>query len=158
MIPEARVEPGCDATGAGSELPADQPDARMDAGDIHASAATPAHSESLESSTSAAQSSCGARATLCDTAEYGVLGRDTPLNKLRTWVGGLERIGDAEQVVALLVQSEVSLANLKLFTVDELAATGIGAAVACELLSQLSSLEQSPRGSPITGARSTSSF
>jgi uncharacterized C2H2 Zn-finger protein len=144
----ARVEPGCDATGAGSELPADQPDAHMDAGDSHASAATPAHSESLESSTSAAQSSCGARATLCGTVEYGVLGRDTPLNKLRMWVGGLERIGDAEQVVALLVQSEVSLVNLKLLTVDELAATGVGEAVACELLSQLSSLEQSPRGSP----------
>jgi hypothetical protein len=64
-------------------------------------------------------------------------------------VGGLERIGNAEQVVALLVQSEVSLANLKLFTVDELAATGVGEDVACELLSQLSSLEQSPRGSPI---------
>jgi hypothetical protein len=51
-------------------------------------------------------------------------------------VGGLERIGDAEQVVALLVQSEVSLANLGAFTVDELAATGIGEAAACELLSQ----------------------
>jgi hypothetical protein len=139
------VETGCDATGAGSELPADQPDAHMDAGDSHASAATPAHSESLESSTSAVQSSCEARATLCDTAEYAVLGRDTPLNKLRTWVGGLEHIGDAEQVVALLVQSEVSLVNLKLLTVDELAATGVGEAVACELLSQLSSLEQSPR-------------
>jgi 2C-methyl-D-erythritol 2,4-cyclodiphosphate synthase len=63
-------------------------------------------------------------------------------------VGGLERIGDAEQVVALLVQSEVSLVNLKLLTVDELAATGVGEAVACELLSQLGSLEQSPRGSP----------
>jgi hypothetical protein len=147
----ARVEPGCDAAGAGSELRADQPDAHMDAGDSHASAATPAQSESLDSSTSAAQSSCGARATLCGAAEYGVLGRDTRrnLNKLRTWVGGLERIGDAEQVVALLVQSEVSLDNLKLLTVDELAATGVGEAVACELLSQLSSLEQSPRGSPI---------
>ena len=41
---------------------------------------------------------------------------------LRAWVDGLERIGDAEQVVALLVESEVSLANLGLFTVDELAA------------------------------------
>jgi hypothetical protein len=51
-------------------------------------------------------------------------------------VGGLERIGDAEQVVALLVQSEVSLANLGSFTVDELAPTGIGEAAACELLSQ----------------------
>ncbi len=45
----------------------------------------------------------------------------------RAGVGGLERIGDAEQVVALLVQSEVSLANLGAFTVDELAAMGINA-------------------------------
>ena len=51
-------------------------------------------------------------------------------------MGGLERIGDAEQVVALLVQSEVSLANLGAFTVDELAATGIGEAAAGELLFQ----------------------
>ncbi len=57
---------------------------------------------------------------------------------LRAWVGGLERIGDAEQVVALLVRSEVPLANLGSFTVDELAATSIGEAAAswCELLSQ----------------------
>ena len=51
-------------------------------------------------------------------------------------MGGLERIGDAAQLTALLVQSEVSLANLGSFTVDELAATGIGEAAACELLSQ----------------------
>jgi hypothetical protein len=55
---------------------------------------------------------------------------------LRAWVGGVERIGDAEQVVAMLLQSKVSLANLGSFTVDELAATGIGEATACELLSQ----------------------
>ena len=54
----------------------------------------------------------------------------------RAGVGGLERIGDAEQVVALLVDSEVSLANLGAFTVDELAAMGIGEAAARELLSQ----------------------
>ncbi len=79
-----------------------------------------------------------------DTAYRGdALGRDAPLDELRAWVGGLERIGDAEQVVALLVRSEVSLvrsevslANLGSFTVDELAATGIGKAAACELLSQ----------------------
>ncbi len=64
--------------------------------------------------------------------------RDTLLAELRAWVGGLdsERIGDAERVVALLLQGEVSLANLGLFTVDELAGTGIGEAAACELLSQ----------------------
>ena len=45
-------------------------------------------------------------------------------------------VGDAAQLTALLVQSEVSLANLGSFTVDELAATGIGEAAACELLSQ----------------------
>ena len=55
---------------------------------------------------------------------------------LRAWVDGLERIGDAEQVVALLVRSEVSLANLGAFTVDELAATGIGEAAAGELFRQ----------------------
>ena len=57
---------------------------------------------------------------------------------LWAWVGGLERIGDAEQVVALLVRNEVPLANLGAFSVDELAATGIGEAAAswCELLSQ----------------------
>ncbi len=55
---------------------------------------------------------------------------------LWAWVGGLERIGDAEQVVALLVRNEVPLANLGSFSVDELAATGIGKAAAswCELL------------------------
>ena len=53
-------------------------------------------------------------------------------------MGGLEleHIGDAEHVVALLVQSEVSLTNLGSFTVNELAATGIGEAAACELLCQ----------------------
>ena len=64
------------------------------------------------------------------------LDRDAPLDELRAWVGGLERIGDAEQVVALLVESEVSLANLGSFTVDELAAMGIGEAAASELLSR----------------------
>ncbi len=72
-----------------------------------------------------------------DTAYRGhVLDRDAPLDELRAWVGGLERIGDAEQVVVLLVESEVSLANLGAFTVDELAATGIGEAAACELVCQ----------------------
>jgi hypothetical protein len=51
---------------------------------------------------------------------------DTLLAELRAWVGGLERIGDAEQVVALLLQGKVSLANLGLFTVDELAGTSVG--------------------------------
>jgi hypothetical protein len=74
---------------------------------------------------------------LGDTADRGAaLGRDAPLDVLRAWVGGLERIGDAEHVVALLVRSEVSLANLGSFTVDELAATGIGEAAAGELLWQ----------------------
>jgi hypothetical protein len=38
--------------------------------------------------------------------------------------------------IPLLVRKEVSLANLGAFAVDELAATGIGEAAACELLSQ----------------------
>jgi hypothetical protein len=94
-----------------------------------------------QSSTSEPQSSSAApRAASCATAEGGdVHARDTLLAELRAWVGGLERIGDAEQVVALLLQGEVSLANLGLFTVDELAGTGVGEAVACELLSQFKS-------------------
>ena len=72
-----------------------------------------------------------------DTADRGdALGQKAPLDELRAWVGGLERIGDAEQVAALLVDSEVSLANLGSFTVDELAAMGIGEAAASELVCQ----------------------
>ena len=88
-------------------------------------------------STSTAQASQAVCSTSGDTAYRGdALGRDAPLDELRAWVGGLERIGDAEQVVALLVRSEVSLANLESFTVDELAAMGIGEAAASELLSR----------------------
>ena len=60
----------------------------------------------------------------------------TLLDELRAWAGGLERIGDTERTLALLVQNEVSMANLGSFSVDELATTGIGEAAACELLSQ----------------------
>ena len=60
----------------------------------------------------------------------------TLLDELRAWVGGLERIGDAEQMVALLLQNEVSLANLGLFSVDDLAAIGLRTPVACELHAQ----------------------
>jgi hypothetical protein len=63
-------------------------------------------------------------------------GRDMLLHELRTWMGGLERIGDAEQLVALLVRNEVNLWNLGSFTVDELLELGVGEDVACELLSQ----------------------
>ena len=88
-------------------------------------------------STTEAHASQAVCSTSGDTAERGdALGPDAPLDALRAWVGGLERIGDAEQVVALLVRSEVSLANLGAFTVDELAATGIGEAAAGELLFQ----------------------
>jgi hypothetical protein len=90
-------------------------------------------------STSEAQSSRAPCAASCDTAEGGgTRGRDALLDELRAWVGGLERIGDAAQLTALLVQSEVSLANLGSFSVDELAAIGINAAAASELLSQFS--------------------
>jgi hypothetical protein len=89
----------------------------------------------MRRSTTEAQPSQAVCSTSGDTA-YDALDRDALLDELRAWVVGLERIGDAEQVVALLVQSEVSLANLGAFTVDELAATGIGEAAACELLSQ----------------------
>jgi hypothetical protein len=68
----------------------------------------------------AQSSSAAPRAASCATAEGGdAHARDTLLAELRAWVGGLERIGDAEQVVVLLVESEVSLANLGSFTVDE---------------------------------------
>jgi hypothetical protein len=91
----------------------------------------------MRRSTTEAQASQAACSTSGDAAYRGdPLGRHAPLDELRAWVGGLERIGDAEQVVALLVESEVSLANLGAFTVDELAATGIGEAAASELFRQ----------------------
>jgi hypothetical protein len=91
----------------------------------------------MRRSTSEAQASQAVCSTSSDTACRGdALARDAPLDELRAWVGGLERIGDAEQVVALLVRSEVSLANLGAFTVDELAAMGIGEAAASELVCQ----------------------
>jgi hypothetical protein len=90
----------------------------------------------MRRSTTEAQASQAVCSTSGDAAGSGdALGRDAPLDALRAWVGGLERIGDAEQVVALLVESEVSLANLGALTIDELAATGIGEVAACELLS-----------------------
>ncbi len=90
----------------------------------------------MRRSTSQSQASQAVCSNSGDTAERGdALCRDA-LDELRAWVGGLERIGDAEHVVALLVRSEVTLANLGSFTVDELAATGIGEAAACEVLSQ----------------------
>ncbi len=61
---------------------------------------------------------------------------------------GLERIGDAEQVATLLVQSEVSLANLGAFTVDDLAAMGNSQAAASEL--SLLSQFRLPRYAPLT--------
>jgi hypothetical protein len=104
-------------------------------------AATKTSGDSPQSSISAAKSSREECATLCDMAEPPVDGghtlrRDTPLDELRAWVGRLQCIDDAEHVVALLVHNEVSLANLGLFTVDELATTGVGETVACELLSR----------------------
>jgi hypothetical protein len=56
--------------------------------------------------------------------------------KLRLGIGAAFSF-DAGLVLALLVRSEVSLANLGLFSVNELAATGMGEAVAGELLSHL---------------------
>ncbi len=92
----------------------------------------------MRRSTTEAQASQAVCSTSGDTADRGdALGRHALLDELRAWVGGLERVGDAEQVVALLVESEVSLANLGLFTVDELAAMGIGEAAASELVCQL---------------------
>jgi hypothetical protein len=91
----------------------------------------------MRRSTTEAQPSQAVCSTSGETAERGdAPDRDAPLDELRAWVGGLECIGDAEQVVALLVESEVSLANLGAFRVDELAAMGIGEAAARELLSQ----------------------
>jgi hypothetical protein len=60
----------------------------------------------MRRSTTAAQASQAVCSTSGDTAERGdALGPDAPLDALRAWAGGLERIGDAEQVVALLVRS-----------------------------------------------------
>jgi hypothetical protein len=88
-------------------------------------------------STSEAEASQAVCPTSGDTACRGdALDRDALLDELRAWVGGLERIGESEQVVALLVESEVSLANLGSFRVDELAAMGIGEAAASELVCQ----------------------
>jgi hypothetical protein len=66
----------------------------------------------------------------------------------RELVGGLERIGDAEHVVALLLRSDVSLANLGAFMVDELAAMGIGQAASGGL--PLLSHFRLPRHAPLT--------
>jgi hypothetical protein len=61
-----------------------------------------------------------------------------PFDALWTWVAGLERIRDANRVVAILVRNEVSLASLALFTVKDLADMGIPKSAAKELLAQLS--------------------
>ena len=50
-------------------------------------------------------------------------------------MGGPERIGDAEQVAAVLVR-EVPLANLGSFTVDSWRRLDIGEVAACELFLQ----------------------
>ena len=68
-----------------------------------------------------------------------VLGQDMLLADLRAWLGGLERIADADQLAALLTQQDVSLATLALLTVDELAATGIGEDAARNLLTRITS-------------------
>lgn len=68
-----------------------------------------------------------------------VLGQDMLLADLRAWLGGLDRIADADQLAALLTQQDVSLATLALLTVDELAATGIGEDAARNLLTHITS-------------------
>ncbi len=87
----------------------------------------------MRRSTTEAQASHTACSTSGDTADrVGALDRDALLDESPGsrscgcgWVHGLERIGDAEQVVALLVQRDMSLANLGAFAVEleELAAT-----------------------------------
>ncbi len=57
---------------------------------------------------------------------------------LRTWLAGLERIGDVNQLAAVLLLNEVTLRSLKLLAVDDLAAFGIPKPVACELIAQFS--------------------
>jgi hypothetical protein len=57
------------------------------------------------------------------------------LSKLQMWVAGvLGQIGDVEHVVKMLVQNEVTLANLGSFSIDELASIGLGEIVASLLL------------------------
>jgi hypothetical protein len=104
--------------------------------------------DSGDKATSQTPSPCGLCRTAFSTSDDGrihgsctirdgrILGTDTLLDELRTWVNGLERIGDAKQVLSLLVKNEVSMANLDSFTVDELSSTGIGEAAAYELLTQ----------------------
>ena len=93
--------------------------------------------DSGDKATSQTPSPCGLCRTAFSTSDDGrILGTDTLLDELQTWVNGLERIGDAKQVLSLLVKNEVSMANLDSFTVDELSSTGIGEAAAYELLTQ----------------------
>ena len=82
----------------------------------------------------------------CSSTE-GACGREARRNELREWVSGLERIGDAEQLLTLLIRNELSLANLGLCTVDELAEIGVGEAAACEILSRFPNPKR-PRRSP----------
>ena len=65
----------------------------------------------------------------------GQLAADMLLDEMRAWLGGLVNIGDTDKLSALLAQNEISLRNIKSFSVGELEATGIDAAVATELLS-----------------------
>jgi hypothetical protein len=62
-------------------------------------------------------------------------------------VSGLERTGGAEQLLTILIRNELSLANLGLCTVDELAEIGVGVAAACEILSRFPNPNR-PRRSP----------
>jgi hypothetical protein len=73
----------------------------------------------------------------------GALDRDMLLRTFRTWVEGVEGVGDAEQLGALLVRNEVSLANIGLFSVDELVAMGVDEDAAVALLSAARCIEAS---------------
>jgi hypothetical protein len=77
----------------------------------------------------------------------GACGREARRNELREWVSGLERTGGAEQLLTMLIRNELSLANLGLCTVDELAEIGVGVAAACEILSRFPNPNR-PRRSP----------
>jgi hypothetical protein len=97
--------------------------------------------------------SCMRRSTeearsLCAAAEacHARLRQDMVSDELllRTWLAGLERIGDVNQLAAVLLLSlnGVTPRSLKLLAVDDLAAFGIPKPVACELIAQFSCRER----------------
>ena len=69
--------------------------------------------DSGDKTTSQTPSPCGLCRTAFSTSDDGrILGTDTLLDELRTWANGLERIGDAKQVLSLQVLQMVWKKNV----------------------------------------------